>query len=758
MKFLKSSRVQNRCFTLFRTCRVYSSTVYKHVPQFYNPNNTQLQEAFDSHRLHKQRFVIKDPSSESGLFRLDNLRRPDDLLRIGEKVIEHCQKIVTLIENASSHDYVLVIDWLDELSDNMCSLLDMCGCVRNLHPNADFINAADETVDIVGKYMNLLNTNDKIYKKLVLAMEKTELSEEKAYVGKLFKDDFESSGFNVDQSAKDRFIELSAKIDQLGHQFVRLAHHATRPHLVLPTYAGSFGFPRNILTEIREYQRRLNLSNRVLPITESVSQTALHCVISSTLRRAIYIAMNSPVIGQMEALEGMLQARFELAKTLGYESFSALHMRNKLVKDPKGMLEYLKRLAKKTRSECASVYEALESLKREKEPDASSLLKEYDYPLYSSLYTNEREEALQKRVDYGTFSIGSCMKAFNVIIGALFKITLVPVPIHKSEMWDANVRKLHVVHETKGLLGVIYCDFFERLGKNSTSSHYTIRGCKTRSNTLIANNLGGNVVWGEDDPLLTPMVEEQSSEFKVLSKKGDEVRQIPIVVVSLNKTFTFDKPFGCSLSDMETIFHEMGHAIHGILAETDYQNGSGTRCQVDFVEIPSSLMEKFASHKDILKLIGFNKIDDSNLKLFSQPFELKRIEKLRQILLAILDLEYHGNWDEHRTRYAGCNEPITSLIYRDVIKEFGIFEPETEASWQINFTHLFGYGSSYYSYVICQEFADAIWETYFAKDPVDAKSGEIYYEKVLKYGGSKDATSLLTDLLGEDPIKFLMEK
>jgi intermediate peptidase len=207
---------------------------------------------------------------------------------------------------------------------------------------------------------------------------------------------------------------------------------------------------------------------------------------------------------------------------------------------------------------------------------------------------------------------------------------------------------------------------------------------------------------------------------------------------------------------METLFHEMGHAIHSFLARTSLQNVAGTRCATDLAELPSTLMEYFAADPAVLSLFARHYETDEPL-----PFELvaerlrysKRFEGLdteNQILLAMLDHELHSS-------LAAKSDFDSTAIFHEIQRRHGNLSPDPPGTrWQGFFGHLFGYGSTYYSYLFDRVLAEHVWKVVFSSGKrgaaLDRENGEQLKENLLKWGGSRDPWKCLAGTLKDERV------
>uniref|UniRef100_A0A7N6F6B7 Peptidase M3A/M3B catalytic domain-containing protein n=1 Tax=Anabas testudineus TaxID=64144 RepID=A0A7N6F6B7_ANATE len=341
----------------------------------------------------------------------------------------------------------------------------------------------------------------------------------------------------------------------------------------------------------------------------------------SLVREIAYRIYLYPNAELMECLEELLKCRYKLAKLVGYESYGHRALKGTMAETP---------------GKCFSFITTEPSL----------------YSPYLSL--------------------GACMEGLNNLFFQLYGVSLMSEHPSPGEVWSEDVRKLAVVHETEGLLGYIYCDFFHRPDKPHQDCHFTIRGGR----------------WCQE-----------TGQY-----------QLPVVVLMLSLPHpTKSAPTLLTPGMMENLFHEMGHAMHSMLGRTRYQHVTGTRCATDFAEVPSILMEYFAT-------------DFRVISQFARHYETG------QIFYAALDQLYHDKPLDRST---------TEILKETQQKFYGLpYTPNT--AWQLRFSHLIGYGAKYYSYLMSRAVASMVWKQCFVQDPLNRDMGERYRREMLAHGGAKE--------------------
>lgn len=747
-------------------------------------------------------------SAKTGLFANPYLTAPEGILTFTRVSLAQAQALVSVILEDSSDppDGVKLIRTLDRLSDTLCQVIDLMGCLLAAHPEPRYLEAARHAHSTMFEFMNVLNTSVELFNRLEKVFSNPEcvakLSEEENAVGRLLLNDFKKSGINLDGKSRDKFVRLSSLISEKGHEFMV---HASGP----PTdhSQGYIAVPQANLEGLDpDLARTLTktVANNVKDATSTVSGTAATVAASAAsllfnnsytkllvptggfegaiairtikdeeVRKGIWISgRQSPDSEQDARLGEVLRARHSLAKLMGYESYADYELQDKMVKQPGLVIKFLSKLADDVYPKAMQELDGLAKIKDAANdiPNKTPGLQAWDRDLFSSRYLHQQHELTKHRTDIPSrakvaslpeyFSLGTVMQGLSRLFSAIYGIKFVPVAPQPGETWRNEVRRLNVVCEKEGLIGVMYCDLFQSPGKSPNPAHFTVR-CSRK------------VFKEENDQVrkLDPMASVRYPE-----NQSHDIQQLPIIVLMCDFLSSGLKPdttrgqqnydqSTCllSFSEVETLFHEMGHAMHSMLGRTALHNVSGTRCATDFVELPSVLMERFASAQQVLDLYSYHYVTGEALP-YSLLKEYKRTshqllsnsETYSQIKLAQLDQKFHG--EEYKKieseekqqatgNYEGDTTTPLSRAYYQVENDHGLFPAHVDSRWYTQFGHLVGYGASYYCYLFDRAIADRVWEHVFKKNPVSREAGERWRNEVLRWGGARNPWQLVASVL-----------
>jgi intermediate peptidase len=600
------------------------------------------------------------------------------------------------------------------------------------------------------EYMNVLNTTTGLAKQLDIAIEQSSRmarwGEQEQMVAEILKRDFAKSAIDLPRAERERFVTLSQEISEVGPDFVDYMA-PEKEHLTFQS-SRLKGMDPMLVRKLTQW------GQVTLPSVGGPAIAALGTVQDEATRNEIFKAGRTASRATLERLRTLLTKRAELAKLSRFESYAQLTLKDKMAKSPESVNGFLQALSKDNRSVVEAEVVDLIMAKMVETNISHPTLKPWDKEYYMShILSSVRSKSRNPDFLSSYFSLGRVMQGLSRLFSRLYGIRFVPHESLPGETWNSDVRRLDVMSETDGHVAVLYCDLFSRPGKSPNPAHFTLRCSRLIRNDEIQEAASST------DPIFNS-AEEAANDGMAMSKPHSEgVMQLPTIALICDFATEpgSQKPSLLSFSEVSTLFHEMGHAIHSILGRTLFQEVSGTRCATDFAELPSVLMEHFAADPSVLSLFASHYETDQPLpyemvaeKLaLDKKFEGSDIEN--QIILSMVDQAYHSSLPLDPSFN-------TTKVYHDLQRSHGTLPPDPAGtSWQGFFGHLYGYGGSYYSYLFDRVLAKRVWQKVFASGldggAVDRANGERFKDDVLKWGGARDSWKCLSSVLRDERLE-----
>ncbi|KAE9400612.1 mitochondrial intermediate peptidase [Gymnopus androsaceus JB14] len=636
--------------------------------------------------------------SHTGLFGHPSLTHPRALISLTNATLLRAQKLTDRILRArESRDELLkVVKNLDRLSDLLCGVIDLSELVRNAHPDRVWADAANHAYEALCEFMNVLNTHVGLYEVLKAVLSDQHIMDsigpEAKQTALIFWRDFEKSAINLPPAQRDKFVSLSSEILVLGREFQRGVVAPRPPVSIRPEELS--GLKDQGMGVRLQLQARFTKRDLLVYPGSLQAQMIMRAAPDEEPRRRVFVATQSSTPEQIQILETMLQKRAELSRLVGCQSFAHLTLDDKMAKSPENVNHFLTALMDHTAPAVKSALHALSLRKQEHlNTPPSPIIQAWDRDFYCP--------PEPPAPPYST------ALTHTGLFRHLYGISLRPVHAASGEVWHTDVQKLEVVDEKQGIIGWIYADLFARRGKPGGAAHYTVR-CSRRTDD---DDESGDRL--EEIPDYERSIRE-SVEFEAVKRHrlpGQEgVYQLPLVVLlcEFARPSISRGPTVLQWHEVNTLFHEMGHAMHSMIGRTEYQNVAGTRCATDFVELPSILMEHFLNSPDSAFTSPNHHVDPCH-----------SIDTYQQILLAALDQIYHSpdvldkNFD-------------STVEYAKLQNTRGIIPYVPGTSFQTQFGHLFGY---------CR------------------RLGERYKDEILRFGGGRDPWKMVSAILSSPELE-----
>jgi len=711
-----------------------------------------LRKVFDNASFWDNFKRSSSKNTPSGIIGNKYLTHPEGFVDFVTVTIQRCNAVVTKVSQAETvDDFKGMVKDLDKLSDLLCRVIDLADFVRGTHPSRKFQVMAVKAYHTVFQYMNQLNTTPVLYNQLKKASDIPEVyetwTEEERIVASILMEDFARFGIGLDDKTRERLVDLSGEIAEVGSQFVEGMSPET---LTLKFDSKRLkGLDPNLAKALTKW------GETKISTMHHESQAILRFVEDADVRRETYSAVRTASSPSIARLEKMLKLRAELAQLSGYETFAHMTLENKMAKTPDAVNTFLTALYEDSRP---SVLADLHELTELKKADAHqsnfpNRINAWDKFYYTQkmLATMQGNTPKQRTSDSlsSFFSVGTVLQGISRLFTRLYGVRFVPRETQPGEVWDDGVRRLDVISDTEGHIAVLYCDLFSRPGKTPNPAHFTLR-C---SREILPSEL--EEISSIPHRFASPI--EAATDGMSVSYNPDRNSYFQLPTIALVCDFTKPplssaRPTCLNIHDVRTLFHEMGHALHSILGRTALQNVSGTRCATDIAELPSVLMEHFAFDPHVLGLYARHWDTDAPLPMshLTQKLHVDHrngyTELESQILLCMLDQEYHSATPLSPTFNS-------TKVYQNIYTQYASVPEPAGTAWQGFFGHLFGYGATYYSYLFDRAIAARIWKDVFCEGKGGASlergNGERYKEEVLRWGGGRDGWVCLAGVLGD---------
>jgi peptidyl-dipeptidase Dcp len=625
-------------------------------------------------------------------------------------------QINEISENKEAPTFKNTIEALDGTGIQLDRITSIFFNLNSAETNDEIQKIAQEISPALSDFKNDLLLNEKLFKRvkqvyenrtsLSLNKEQTMLLK-KSYIG------FTRNGANLSYKDKDKLREIDGKLSKLKLQFgENVLAETNKFYLQITNEKELSGLPDGVIEMAAQTAKEKKMTGWVFTLDYPSYVPFVTYSNLRELRKKITIAFgqrafkNNVNDNQASILE-IVNLRHQRAQLLGYPSHAHFVLEERMAKTPEKVLEFLTELLEKAKPAAQSEFKKLENFA--KELDGIDQLEKWDAAYYS-------EKLKQKLFDLDDEKLKPYFKLENVIEG-VFKIANKLYQLNFKEVYDVDtyhkdVKTYEVTDQNKDFIALFYADFHPRAGKRSGA-------------------------W--------------MTSFKAQYKSNTKNERPHISNVCNFTKPTKSKPSLLSFNEVTTLFHEFGHGLHGMLANTTYKGLSGTNVSWDFVELPSQLLENWCYEKEALELFAKHYKSDEVI-----PMELiekikdsatfhEGMQTLRQISFGLLDIAWHGK-DPSNIKNVKEFETLSfsaTQLYPDVKNN----------CMSTSFSHIFqgGYSAGYYSYKWA-EVLDADAFKYFKDHGIfNKKIAAKFKDTVLSQGGTCDPLELYIKFKGSKP-------
>ena len=639
-------------------------------------------------------------------------------------IAEARKEIDLIAENTESPTFENTIEALDFAGQQLDRISSVFFNLNSAETNEEIQKIAQEVSPLLSEFSNDITLNKALFKRVKAVYgqrDKLELTtEQRTLLDKKYKS-FSRNGANLEEDKKKRLREIDAELSKLKLKFgENVLAETNKFEMHLTDEKDLEGLPEGEKEAAAQLAKSKNKEGWLITLDYPSYIPFMKYAKNRTLRRNLSMAFGSKgfhndALDNQENVLKIANLRYERANLLGYKTHAHFVLEERMAETPEKVHAFLNELLEKAKPAAEKEFKQLENFA--KELDAINRLEKWDGAYYS-------EKLKQKLFDLDDEKLKPYFKLENVI-GGVFKVAEKLFGLQFEEVFDIDtyhkdVKTYRIYDEDKNLVSLFYADFHPREGKR-----------------------GG--AW----------MTSFKSQYK---RNGKNVRPHISNVCNFTKP-TESKPSLLTFNEVTTLFHEFGHGLHGMLANTVYPGLSGTSVYWDFVELPSQVLENWCYEKEALELFATHyetgDLIPMNLvkKIKESATFQEGMQTLRQLSFGLLDMAWHGTNPSHITNVKAYEEKAFDGT--------NLYPKTKETCMSTAFAHIFqgGYASGYYCYKWA-EVLDADAFAYFKEQGIfNREVAAKFKDNVLSKGGTENPMELYKRFRGSEPkIEPLLER
>lgn len=578
----------------------------------------------------------------------------------------------------------------------------------------DYLEQVQEELSpVLAEYGNDITLNEGLFHRVKAVVEHTGdgvlSKEEQRLLDKTYKS-FTRNGALLAEADKETLRGIDKELAALKVKFSQNVLQETNSYFLhLSDEKELEGLPPSIRAQAAAEAEKRKLEGWVFTLQYPSLMPFLTYAANRDRRREMHLANGSKAFKNNEynneqVIRSIVNLRHRRAQLLGFTSHADFILQERMAASPDNVFSFLHDLLHKAKPFALKDVEALKPLAAK---DGVDTLMLYDHAYYAEKLREEKFDFSEEELK-PYFPLEQVLQAAFDAAGKLYGLTFsVRNDIQKYQE-EVTVYEVLENGQHKALL---YTDWHPREGKRAGAWMTSYKG----------------------------------------QYKSEGIDHRPHISIVCN----FSRPHGdtpslLTFNEVTTLFHEFGHALHGMLADTEYESLSGTNVYWDFVELPSQFMENYCYQKDFLatfarhystgEILPMEKID----KIVASANFMEGYQTMRQLYFGLLDMAYHS---------ASLDEQVRIETFeQDITKETQLYPRIEHTAQSPSFSHIFpgGYSSGYYSYK-WSEVLDADAFAYFRETGIFNTDTAAKFRTLLSKGGTEDPMELYLAFRGRKP-------
>lgn len=627
---------------------------------------------------------------------------------------DNIDAIINNSEEPTFANTIIPLEYSDELLNKVSmvffNLLECCY-------NEDMEKLADTIMPLYTQHGDDIMLNDKLFqrvKKVYDNRKKENLNAEQIRLLEETYKGFVRGGANVPADKQNRFREINTQLASLTQKFGNNVLKATNDYkLVVDDVAKLEGLTEQQLDNAKELGNESadTKGKYVFTLDMPTLEPFLMNCKNRELRKQIWMAYSNRCQGgkfdNTKIINDIVNLRLERSQILGYDCYANYVLEDCMAKNADDVYDLLKQVwtpALAKAKEEAAQYQKMIDKER-----GGFKLEPYDWRYYSEKMRKEKYDLNDEDIR-PYFSLDTARNGLFMVCNKLYGLTFKEnkdIPVYQEDV------KVYEVIDNNEVIAIVYMDFFPRASK--------------RSGAWMTN-------------------------FREQYYTREGKNMIPVVSLVFNFTKpSGDKPSMLNIDELQTMFHEFGHALHSILSRCHYRSLSGTNVPRDYVEMPSQFMEHFSTEPEILKLYAHHyktgeTIPDALIaKMEAAATYGQGFINTELLAASLLDMDFH-------TIKSKTNIKLPDFENQQLSK-IGLIPSIISRYKSPYFQHIFsgGYGAGYYSYTWSAVLDNDAFEAFKENGVFDQATATAFRTNILERGNTDDAMNLYVAFRGKEP-------
>ena len=640
---------------------------------------------------------------------------PTDYLPAIEKAIaESLAQIDSIAQNPEPATFKNTVEALAYTGLALDRLTAMFFNLNSAETNDALQSEAQRISPLLTDYGNDIRLNEALFKRVKTVYDQREnlslTAEQQTLLKKTYKS-FTRNGANLSLDDKERLRKIDKELATLKLKFSENVLAETQHYQWVITDKNTLsGLPDFVLEMLAQEAKKRNVQGWVITLDMPVYTAVMKYADNRDLRQKLFTdyhsrcAGNSPYNNEANVLR-IAELRQARASLLGYPSYAAFALEERMAETPEKVMNFLSELLSKAKPQ------ALKELEQLKTFSGLADFQQWDFAYYAEKLKQERyqiDDSLLKPY----LSLDKAVEGMFAVAHKLYGLYFTPT--EEVEKYHPEVQTYKVTDENGNYLALFYTDFFPRAGKR-------------------------NGAW------MTSYKEQYRDE------QGNDSR--PHISIVCNFTRPTDTaPSLLTFNELTTLFHEFGHALHGMLSKVTYPSLSGTNVARDFVELPSQLMENWCYEEETLRLFATHYETGAPLpiewvqKIKEASAFMEGILSVRQLNFGFLDMAWHTY--PHLERLESVHP-----FEQEATKATQLYPLIERMCISPAFSHIFsgGYAAGYYSYKWSEVLDADAFEAFKEAGIFNTEVASRFCKEVLEKGSSEKESLLYKRFRGQDP-------